>query len=148
VLAINALSDSLPVAATSTAGVVSLAAKIAGEWGNDLLLDADDAGEQPDALECVNDIFAPAQCGFDVGDDDSYDSLADLVKHGKSFKVYLNDRLRMTGRVYVNEIPVDPTSGSTVNLVVRSILADAHYASADPTARVQDTAIADFLLAI
>jgi prophage tail gpP-like protein len=100
------------------------------------------------SLECVSDILAPAQCGFDVGDDGSFDTLADVVAHGKAFKVYLNDRLRLTGRVYVNEIPVDVTSGTTVNLVVRSILADAHYASADPKVRVQDTSIADFLVAI
>src|ERR1700729_1610008 len=91
------------------------------------------------ALECVNDILAPAQCGFDIGDDDTFESLESVVAHGKPFKVYLNDRLRLTGRVYVNEIPIQPESGSTVNLVVRSILADAHYASADPKIRVQDT---------
>jgi prophage tail gpP-like protein len=48
----------------------------------------------------------------------------------------------------VNEIPIEPTSGSTLNLVVRSILADAHYASANPKTRVQGTSIKTFLLAL
>jgi phage tail sheath gpL-like len=40
VLAINALSDSLPVAAANAAGVVTLAAKVGGAWGNDVLFSA------------------------------------------------------------------------------------------------------------
>ena len=39
-LAINTLSDSLPVAAASAAGVVSLAAKVPGAWGNDVMFSA------------------------------------------------------------------------------------------------------------
>jgi phage tail sheath gpL-like len=40
VLAINALSDSLPVVASNAAGVVTLSAKMPGAWGNDVLFSA------------------------------------------------------------------------------------------------------------
>ena len=98
------------------------------------------------SIEIVNDITGPTQCGFEIGDDRTYASIETAVRHGKRFKVYLNDNLRCTGRVYVNELPGSASSGSMLNIVVRDILADAVFASADPKVRTDKTSIADFLV--
>ena len=100
------------------------------------------------SIEITNDLTSPSQCGFDIGDDGSLPALEDIVRHGKTFRVYLNDRLRLTGRVYVQEVPGSAANGTTVNVVVRTKLADAYYASADPRVRVEKTSIKDFLLAV
>lgn len=98
------------------------------------------------SLEITNDISGPSEASFDIGDDGSWPTLADVVAHGKPFKVWLNDRLRLTGRAYANEVPTDASEGTSVNVTVRTILADAHYASAETWVRVQNVSIKDFLL--
>lgn len=100
------------------------------------------------SIEVTHDITAPSQAVFEIGDDGSWKTLRDIVKHGAPFKVWQDNRLRLTGRVYSNEIPVDAAGGSTIQVVVRTKMADAFFASADPAVRVTDTSIKDFLLAL
>ncbi|AUX31921.1 MULTISPECIES: hypothetical protein [Sorangium] len=100
------------------------------------------------SLTITNDITQGAEMTFDVGEDGSFPELGRLLGFGSEFKVYLNDRLRMTGRVYLNDSPNDASNGSTVTVTLRSKMADARYASADPKTRVQGTSLRDFLLAI
>lgn len=100
------------------------------------------------SLIITNDLFAPAECVFDVGDDGSFPQLERILAHGKTFRVFLNDRLRLTGRIYAQEVPGSAQSGTSVNIVVRTKLADAYYASADPAVRVEKTSIRDYLLAL
>lgn len=99
------------------------------------------------SIEIVNDITGPAQCGFEIGDDRSFERIAKIVAHGKPIKVFVNDGLRLTGRVYVNDLP-GSAAGTTLNVVVRDLLADAVFASADPKTRVEKTTIRDFLIAL
>src|SRR5262249_16649732 len=67
---------------------------------------------------------------------------------GKPFKVYLNDRLRLTGRVLAQEIPGNAATGSTIQIVVRTKVADAYYTSATLETKVEKTSIKDFLVAL
>jgi prophage tail gpP-like protein len=98
------------------------------------------------SIEITNEIGAPAQCVMDVGDDRSYAELAGVIDHGSEFRVYLNDRLRMTGRVYIPNTTGSAANGSTTQITIRGIMADAYYASADPRVRVERSTIKDFLL--
>ena len=109
-----------------------------------------DAGvlERFNVVELSNELTAPSQCAFDVGDDGSYPALEAILRHGKTFRVYLADRLRLTGRVYAQEVPGNAEAGTTVRVTVRTKLADAFYASADPRTRVEKTSIKDFLVAL
>lgn len=100
------------------------------------------------SIEVANDIEQPSMCGFDIGNDGSYETLAKTLKHGETFKVWLNDRLRMTGRVYSLEEPSTANEGTTVRVVIQSFMAEAHYASADPATRVEKVSIQDFLVAL
>jgi prophage tail gpP-like protein len=98
------------------------------------------------SIEITNEIGAPAQCVMDVGDDNTYADLASVIDHGSRFRVYLNDKLRMTGRVYIPNTSGSANNGSTTNVTIRSVMADAFFASADPRIRVERTTIKDFLL--
>lgn len=98
------------------------------------------------SLVVTNDITAPSEASFDIGDDGSWSTLAPVVAHGKPFKVFLNDRLRLTGRIESRESPTSASGGSVIKLVVRTKLSDARYASADPKTRVENVSIKQFLL--
>lgn len=98
------------------------------------------------SIEITNELGAPTQCVMDVGDDGSYASLADVIGHGRRFRVYLNDKLRMTGRVYIPNTNGNANAGSTTQLTIRGVMADAFFASADPAVRVEKSTIRDFLL--
>jgi prophage tail gpP-like protein len=98
------------------------------------------------SIEITNEIGAPTQCVMDVGDDATYAELANVVGHGRRFRVYLNDKLRMTGRVYIPNTSGSAANGSTTQVTIRGVMADAYFASADPTIRVEKATIKDFLL--
>jgi prophage tail gpP-like protein len=98
------------------------------------------------SIEITNEIGAPTQCVMDVGDDNTYAELVNVVSHGRRFRVYLNDRLRMTGRVYIPNTSGSAANGSTTQITIRGTMADAFYASADPKIRVEKATIRDFLL--
>lgn len=100
------------------------------------------------SLQITNDIMAPAEAAFELGDDGSWPELENYIDLGAKFRVYLNDRLRLTGRVEQSGIPTDAQSGATVQFTVKTKLADAAFASAHPNTRVQNTSIKTFLLAL
>jgi hypothetical protein len=83
------------------------------------------------SLEVINDIAGISEAVFSIGDADSAAELDELVKPGQPFKVYCNDRLRMSGRAEVNEVPCDASSGAVLQLTCRTKLSDARYARAN-----------------
>ena len=97
------------------------------------------------SLAIANDFMAPSEAAFEVGDDGTWSELENITGLGKKFKVFVNDRLRLTGRVEFNDIPVDPGSGAVTRFTVRTLLADAMYACADPSVKVKSSSIKDFL---
>lgn len=99
-----------------------------------------------ESLEIVNDILGVTEARFTVGDDGSWARLERLVAPGRIFTVKLNDKLRMKGRAEVNNIPGNPASGVVFDLMIRSKLSDARYASADPGITVTNTSIKQFVI--
>lgn len=96
----------------------------------------------------ANDLLAPSEAAFEVGDDGTWAELEALTGLGRRFKVFVNDRLRLTGRVELNDIPVDAQTGAVTRFTVRTAMADAMYASANPSVKVKSTTIKDFILAL
>ncbi|MCP4674341.1 MAG: hypothetical protein GY854_02250 [Deltaproteobacteria bacterium] len=96
----------------------------------------------------VNDITQPSEASFELGNDGTWDSIADLIAIGTEYSVFLNDQLRLIGRVEMADIPVDASGGSVVRFTARTKLADAMYASADPSVGVKKTSVKDFVLAL
>jgi prophage tail gpP-like protein len=98
------------------------------------------------SFDCVNDLTAPAETSFECGDDGTFRSFEKTIAHGNRFRVVLNDRLRMTGRVEAHDVPTDAQGGATVRFVVRTKLADATFASANPKISIQGATLKDIIL--
>jgi prophage tail gpP-like protein len=98
------------------------------------------------SLEVVNDLTAPSEASFEVGDDATFRALESIIGPGSKFKVLLNGRLRLTGRVEANDVPVDAAGGASVRFVVRTKLSDAWYGSANPKISVQGATLKDIVL--
>lgn len=100
------------------------------------------------SFSITNDITMPSEGAFELGDDGTYSGIDEFIAHGTEYKVFLNDKLRLTGRVEMQDIPLDPEGGPVVRFTVRTKLADAMYASADSYIKVKNTTIKDFILAL
>jgi len=100
------------------------------------------------SLSIVNDYLAPSEAAFEVGDDGTWAELEDITGLGKKFKVFVNDRLRLTGRVELNDIPIDASQGAVTRFTVRTLMADAMYAAAMPNVKVKSTSIKDFIISL
>lgn len=98
------------------------------------------------STQITNDLGAPSEGAFEMGNEGTWASISEQVKHGTLYKVFVNDLLRLSGRVEFTDQPTDANAGSTVRLTVRTKLADAAYASAPPNVKVKDTSIKEFLL--
>jgi len=98
------------------------------------------------SLSIANDLTTVSEAAFEVGDDGTWAELETLTRLGAQFKVFVNERLRLTGRVELNDIPIDPSSGAITRFSVRTKLADAMYASAAPNVKVKGSTIKDFIL--
>jgi prophage tail gpP-like protein len=98
------------------------------------------------SLSISMDLTQPYEAAFELGDDGTWDAIEDKVAHGTQYKIFVNDRIKLTGRVELDDIPIDADSGAEVRFTVRTKLADAAYASADPKIRVKDTTIEEFLI--
>lgn len=97
------------------------------------------------SLEISADLTGPSEAAFECGDDGTFGDLRPLIAHGNRYRIYINDRLQMTGRVEMLDVPIDG-AGATVRFVVRTKLADAMYASAEPKTRVKGVTLKQFLL--
>lgn len=82
------------------------------------------------SFSITNDLTAPSEAAFEIGDDGTYPELGEYIAMGKTFSVMVNERLTMTGRVEINDIPTDANGGATVRFTVRTKLADALFSSA------------------
>ena len=102
------------------------------------------------ALTITTDLLRPSEASFEVGNDSVYNSLVEeAVRMGAPFRVSVNERVHLTGRVELLTAPLSADSGVPLQFVVRTKLADAMYASASPDIRVsKGTTIKDFILAL
>lgn len=96
-------------------------------------------------VSITNDISAPSEASFELGDDGSWRDLSHYVAHGSVYKVFINDRLRLTGRVEMSDIPVDAAGGAVVRFTVKTKLQDASYESAAENIRVKGATLEKFI---
>lgn len=99
------------------------------------------------SLAISYDLTAPSEAGFEVGDDGSWKELERFVKPGTKYRCYINNALKLTGKAILNDVPIDER-GSVIRFSVRTKLADAMYASADPKTRVAGSTVKDYVLAL
>jgi prophage tail gpP-like protein len=98
------------------------------------------------SIQITNDLSSPSQGAFEMGNEGTWPEIAEQVAHGTEYRVFINDLLRLSGRVEFTDQPTDASAGSAVRFTVRTKLADAQFASALPNVKVKDTSIKRFLL--
>lgn len=94
------------------------------------------------------DIFGEASASFEVADDRAWQSIRRRVQPGSEFKLLCNGLLQFTGRADANELPVTCDSGTTIQVVLRTRMADARIAGCDPNVRTANASLKQFLLAL
>jgi len=97
-------------------------------------------------FEIINSLTEPASAVFEIGSMRTWEKLRDVIAIGNRWAVVVNDRVRLTGRMISRRLPVTADAGATVQLTVRTVLADAAYSSANPMISVSKTSIKDVVL--
>lgn len=98
------------------------------------------------ALEISTDIFGEASATVQVADDRAWASLKAVLYPGKPFTVRFNGLVQFTGRVEGTELPTTCEDGTTIQVTLRTRLADTRVGSADPKVTTSNASIRDFIL--
>lgn len=98
-----------------------------------------------EAIELTHDLLASSSCKVKLGDDASFKQLEPIVSPGAKFKIFLNGLLQFTGRVDSFEAP-GGSEATNIELTLRTKMADARYASADPRINVKGATLKQFIL--
>ena len=96
-----------------------------GGSGQKLLID------RATSYEIVTDLTAPAEARFELGDNGTWKAIRQALEIGRKFRVALNGRSILAGRMLMRSMPVSASTGATVQCVVRTLLADAMFTSCD-----------------
>lgn len=97
--------------------------------------------------EVATDLLAPSAARFELGDDGTWSAIRDALGIGAQFAVSVNDKPRLTGRLLTRNLAVSGDAGATVQVVVRTKLADAMFTAVDPKIGVKNTTLKAILLA-
>lgn len=81
--------------------------------------------------EITTDLTAPSEARFELGDNGTWKAIKDALAIGRRFRVCLNGRSLMAGRLLMRGMPLSASSGATVQCTVRTLLADAAFTSCD-----------------
>jgi prophage tail gpP-like protein len=100
------------------------------------------------SLQISNNLMSPSEAAFELGNDGTWPDIEPFIAHGTKYRIILNGSERLTGRVEAQDLPIDSAGGSVVRFTVRTKLADAMYASANPGISLKDSSVKDFLLAV
>lgn len=114
------------------------------------------SGEDPERQIGTFDLFTSirarlsildvSEASFEMGDEKTYEQLSDFVGLGALFRVTLNGRPLLRGRVETQQVPNDAMRGTEIQWVVRTLLADARFTSADPKLAVENRSIKEVIV--
>ncbi len=82
-------------------------------------------------FEITQDLTAPSEARFELGDDGSWSAIKPALATGARFAIYVNNTPRLKGRLLAKNLPISVNGGATVQVTVRTLLADAFYSSAE-----------------
>lgn len=91
-------------------------------------------------------LTSPSEVSFELGDDTGYDRVAPLIGLGALFRVLVNDRPCLTGRVELLNSVSDAPQSNTQRFVIRTRLTDAAYNSAPHHLRFKNVSIKSWVL--
>lgn len=98
------------------------------------------------SVELLTDLLDSSVATFEIGDHGAWPVLESIVAQGQPVSVYVNGFTQLTGRSEVVEVPIDADGGAVVQMVVRTRMADARYASAPPNVSMFNATVKEFLL--
>lgn len=97
--------------------------------------------------EIVTDLMSPSCARFELGDESSWAPMRNALKIGLRYSICVNGKQRVTGRMLTRNLSMSASAGATVQLVVRTRLADAAFDAVDPKIGVRNTTLKDVILA-
>jgi hypothetical protein len=97
--------------------------------------------------EILTDLTGPSAARFELGDDGTWSAIREALAIGGQFSVSVNDKPRITGRLLTRNLAVSADAGGTVQVVVRTKLADAMFTAVDPKIGVSNTTLQAVVLA-
>lgn len=97
--------------------------------------------------EINTDLTAPSSARFELGDDGTWSVIRDALGIGGRFVISVNDKPRITGRLLTRNLAVSIDGGGSVQVVVRTRLADAMFTTVDPKIGVRNTTLEAIVLA-
>lgn len=100
------------------------------------------------SLEISLDITSPSEAAFEIGDDRTYPQLRDFIALGQKYRVFVNERLVLTGRVELGDVQSDAQNGAAIRFTVRTKLTDALFATASVAVSVSNTTLEKWILAL
>lgn len=98
------------------------------------------------SFSITNDITSASSADFEMGDDESFDTMSRFTEPGVEYKIFLNDLLRLSGRVEFQEAPVNASQGSVIRFTIKTKMSDAMFASARQGTKFKDVSIKDYVV--
>lgn len=100
------------------------------------------------SFSLTSTILKPCEASFELGDQTGWDRLTELVDLGSEFRLFVDDRLRMTGRIELLNSVSDARQSATQRFTIRTKLSDAFYSGAPQNVRLAGRTVREFLLAL
>jgi hypothetical protein len=82
--------------------------------------------------EITTDITSPSEARIEMGDNSTWKSFQTAIAIGRRFRVSLNGRSLISGRLLMRAMPLSASAGATVQLTIRTLVADAAFTSCEP----------------
>lgn len=82
--------------------------------------------------EITTDITAPSEARIEMGDNATWKAFQTAIAIGRRFRVTLNGRSLIAGRLLTRAMPLSAGAGATVQLTIRTLVADATFTSCEP----------------
>ena len=92
------------------------------------------------------DMSGPSEASFELGNSGTWADIENFILPGSEYRVTVNGRPFLTGRVEMDDIPLDARGGSVVRMTVRTRMADAFYAAANTKISVKNITLKNFLI--
>lgn len=97
-------------------------------------------------FEITTDMLAPSTARFELGDESTWEALRDVAAIGSRIVVSVNGFARLKGRLLTRNLSASCGGGATVQLAVRTRLADAMFTACDPGVGVKNVQLKDLIL--
>lgn len=97
--------------------------------------------------EIVTDLLSPSTARFELGDEGTWEELRPVIDIGSRYVVSVNGFPRIVGRLLTRNMNVTADAGATIQLAIRTRLADAMYTVCDAKIGVKNVTLKDIILA-